>query len=103
MQGISETLYLYLQKVQSYISPPIAAVFLLGVFFKRITSTAAISALVGGFAIGMLRLIAEINKASLDGVLLTFASINFLHFAVFLFLFCVVGIDRGELVHEGTH
>ena len=38
----------------------------------------------------MLRLIAEINKASLDGVLLTFASINFLHFAIFLFLFCVV-------------
>ena len=90
MKTISGTLYLYLQSVQSYISPPIAAVFLLGVFFKRFTAPAAISALVGGFAIGMLRLIAEINKASLDGVLLTFASINFLHFAIFLFLFCVV-------------
>jgi SSS family solute:Na+ symporter len=90
MKAISGTLYLYLQSVQSYISPPIAAVFLLGVFFKRITAPAAISALIGGFVVGMLRLIAEINKASLDGVLLSFASINFLHFAVYLFLFCVM-------------
>jgi SSS family solute:Na+ symporter len=90
MKAISGTLYLYLQSVQSYISPPIAAVFLLGVFFKRITASAAISALASGFVLGMLRLVAEINKASLDGALLTFASINFLHFAVYLFLFCVM-------------
>ncbi|MFQ5790751.1 MAG: sodium:solute symporter [Acidobacteriota bacterium] len=89
MKLISGTLYLYLQSVQSYISPPIAAVFLLGVFSKRINAPAAISALVGGFLIGMARLVAELNKASLSGVLHTFASINFLHFAIFLFLFCI--------------
>ena len=33
MERISGQLYTYLQTVQAYISPPIAAVFLLGVFF----------------------------------------------------------------------
>ena len=68
----------------------IAAVFLLGVFSKRVTATAAITGMVGGFLVGMLRLVAEINKDSLDGALLAFASINFLHFAALLFVFCVV-------------
>ena len=90
MRLISGTLYLYLQSAQSYISPPIAAVFLLGVFSKRVTATAAITGMVGGFLVGMLRLVAEINKDSLDGALLAFASINFLHFAALLFVFCVV-------------
>lgn len=89
MKVISGTLYLYLQSVQSYIAPPIAAVFLGGVFSKRITATAAITGMVGGFGVGMLRLLAELNKDSLDGALLWFASINFLHFAALLFWFCI--------------
>src|SRR5262249_22055979 len=35
MKNISGVLYQYLQSVQSYLAPPIAAVFLLGVFSKR--------------------------------------------------------------------
>ena len=62
----------------------------MGVFSKRVTATAAITGMVGGFLVGMLRLVAEINKDSLDGALLAFASINFLHFAALLFVFCVV-------------
>ena len=38
MNRISGTLYQYLQSVQSYLAPPIAAVFLLGVFFKRLNA-----------------------------------------------------------------
>lgn len=90
MRLISGTLYHYLQSVQSYISPPIAAVFLLGVFVKRVNAQGAMSALVAGFLLGMARLVAELNKASLSGWVHTFATINFLHFAVFLFLFCVI-------------
>ena len=41
-----------------------------------------------GFVIGMGRLVAEINKDSLTGSLYVFSDINFLHFAVFLFLVC---------------
>jgi SSS family solute:Na+ symporter len=84
----------YLQSVQAYISPPIAAVFLLGLFFKWINARAAIITLWTGFAIGVFRLVAEFmsKEGSLvvaeGGSLEYFLGINFLHFALFLFLFC---------------
>ncbi len=84
----------YLQSIQAYISPPIAAVFLLGLFYKWINSKGAIVSLWTGFAIGILRLVMEFmsNSGSIvvkEGSLLEyFLGINFLHFALFLFLFC---------------
>ena len=82
-------LYQYLQSVQAYIAPPIAAVFLLGIFWNRINSTGALAALVGGFSAGMFRLALEINKANLSGFLYDFADLNFLYFAIFSFLACI--------------
>src|SRR5688572_22629576 len=61
MQGISSTLYEYLQSVQAYIAPPITAVFLLGIFFKRINSSGAMATLVGGLIIAAIRLMLELN------------------------------------------
>ena len=91
MQIISGELYHYLQSVQAYIAPPIAAVFLLGIFWKRLNAAGAITALVGGFAIGMFRLVFEVFKHSLPagGFLYAFASVNFLYFAVYLFLISI--------------
>ncbi len=45
-------LFNYIQQVFSYAVPPIAAVFLLGMFWKRMTGTAAIATLVVGHAVG---------------------------------------------------
>lgn len=91
MQLISGELYKYLQSVQGYISPPITAVFLLGVFWKRVNSQGAIATLITGFVLGMGRLILELNKASLgDGLLFQFADSNFLHFSLALFIVCCV-------------
>ncbi|MEZ4980292.1 MAG: hypothetical protein R2769_01645 [Saprospiraceae bacterium] len=90
MQGISGVLYEYLQSVQSYIAPPITAVFLLGIFYKRINKQGALATLIGGFALGMSRLIAELYKDDLSGILYQWASINFLHFCVLLFFICVI-------------
>jgi len=89
MKFISGELYHYLQSVQAYLAPPIAAVFLLGIFWKRINARGAHAALIGGFLIGILRLIAELNKKHLSGWLFTFADINFLYFCVYLFLVCI--------------
>jgi SSS family solute:Na+ symporter len=89
MKYISGELYHYIQSVQSYIAPPIAAVFLLGLFFKRINSKGAMASLVGGFILGMGRLIAEINKEDLGGWLEKFATLNFLYFSIYLFLICI--------------
>ncbi|NUO03637.1 MAG: sodium/solute symporter [Saprospiraceae bacterium] len=90
MQNISGVLYEYLQSVQSYIAPPITATFLLGLFWKRINKEGAMATLVGGFILGMSRLVAELNKESLTGLLHTWATINFLHFCILLFVICVV-------------
>ena len=49
-------LYDYLQNVQSFLAPPIAAVFILGIFNRRINSHGAFWGLVIGFILGMLKL-----------------------------------------------
>src|SRR5215467_15546900 len=85
MKGISGTLYQYLQSVQSYLAPPIAAVFLLGVFYKRINAKGAYTAMVVGFIIGVFRIILELNKESLTGFFYDFATLNFLYFCILLF------------------
>jgi solute:Na+ symporter, SSS family len=89
MGRISGTLYQYLQSVQSYLAPPIAAVFLLGVFFKRLNGSGAFAAMVIGFIIGLVKLALELFQTSLTGVLHDFATINFLYFCIYLFLFSI--------------
>lgn len=90
MENVSDQLFVYLQSVQGYISPPIAAVFLLGIFFKRLNAQGAMAALISGFILGAFRFILELNKDALtEGSLLyNFADINFLHIAIFLFVIC---------------
>ena len=100
MKHISGELYHYLQSVQAYIAPPIAAVFLLGIFWKRINARGALTALIGGFILGMLRLVAELNKSYLDGWLYSFANLNFLYFAIFLFLVCIAAMIIVSLLTE---
>jgi SSS family solute:Na+ symporter len=86
-----ERMYVYLQSVQAYISPPIAACFLFGILWTRVNGKGAISALLTGLALGALRLILEIqNKVAplSNDVLRYIASVNFLHYAIFLFIVC---------------
>jgi len=90
MSRISGTLYQYLQSVQSYLAPPIAAVFLLGVFFKRINGIGALTGMVVGFILGIVKLTLELFQNDLTGWLHSFATINFLYFCIYLFLFSIV-------------
>jgi SSS family solute:Na+ symporter len=52
-------LYEYLQGVQAYLAPPIFAVFFFGVFMKRLNAAGCLSALLVGFALGVLRLVVD--------------------------------------------
>ena len=52
-------LYEYLQGIQAYLAPPIAAVFFFGVFMKRLTAAGCLAALLTGFALGMIRLLVD--------------------------------------------
>jgi SSS family solute:Na+ symporter len=49
-------LYDYLQGIQAYLAPPIAAVFFLGVFFRRLNAAGCLAALIAGLALGLFRL-----------------------------------------------
>jgi SSS family solute:Na+ symporter len=98
MKLISGQLYQYLQSVQAYISPPIAAVFLLGVLWRRVNASGAMAALITGFILGVGRLLAELNRDGLTGWMHTYATINFLHFAVLLFVICTAILILVSLV-----
>ncbi|MCM8568433.1 sodium:solute symporter [Gramella jeungdoensis] len=92
MANISGVLYEYLQSVQSYIAPPITAVFLLGISYRRINATAAFVTLVVGLMVGTIRIFLEIIKDSLnqDGILFYLGDMNFLSFGAWFFLFCII-------------
>ncbi len=91
MQNISGVLYEYLQSVQAYIAPPITAVFLLGIFSKRINANGALATLIVGLLVGALRIILELTKDSLtEGSFLhLLGSMNFLTFAAWFFFLSV--------------
>jgi tetratricopeptide (TPR) repeat protein len=92
MKYISPQIYIYLQSVQAYIAPPVAACFLLGILYPRLNGSGAITSLGVGFVLGALRLILELDKAHLTpgSTAMWFASINFLHFAALLFVLCAL-------------
>lgn len=83
-----DTLFVSLQAIQAMIAPPIAAVFLFGIFIKRLNSQGAIASLGVGFVVGIGRFILEIIEPSTGSLLHSFISINFLHFAFYLFVIC---------------
>ncbi|WP_341228110.1 sodium:solute symporter [uncultured Arcticibacterium sp.] len=85
------TLYEYLQNVQSYIAPPITAVFLLGIFSSRINNKGALATLFSGIIIAAIRLGLEVTKDSMTegSMIYNFADMNFLKFSSFFFLYCV--------------
>jgi SSS family solute:Na+ symporter len=89
-------IYQYLQNVQAYISPPIAAVFLFGLFFRRIHARAAMASLWTGFALGLGRLLLEVLAGKgiwslpQSSLLSALVQMNFLHYAIFIFLICTI-------------
>lgn len=98
-----DRMYVYLQSVQAYISPPIAAIFLFGLFWRRVNGKGAISALLTGFVLGAIRLILEINNkiSPLENEILRFvASINFLHYAIILFAISILVLVIVSLLTE---
>lgn len=91
-------LYSYLQDIQSLIAPAMVAVFTLGIFSKRITPKAGEWGLIGGFLIGMVRLLTNVitdsGKAVMDGAFWEcttwFWQTNWLIFEVWLLVFLIV-------------
>lgn len=91
---ISSQLYIYLQSVQAYISPPIAACFILGILWPRLNGAGAISSLLAGFVLGTVRFVMELKDRAAGGHYFTsglpawIVNMNFLHYAIFMFVVC---------------
>ncbi len=105
-QVFDASIYIYMQSVQAYISPPITAVFIFGVFSRRVNGEGAIAALLIGGGIGLVRFILELyhDVFGLENVLVkSFVELNFLHFAVFLFFISAVALYvRSVLAHPSS-
>jgi len=95
-------LYHYLQSVQGYLAPPITAVFLLGLFWKRVNSAGAVTGLVVGFALGIGKTIVQAlfgqGKIEEPILLARLGDFNFLYFSSVLFVISLVVIIATSLV-----
>lgn len=93
-----DTLYTYLQGIQSLLAPSMVAVFTLGIFSKRITPKAGEWGLIGGFVVGMLRLLTNVltdtGKNVMEGAFWEnttwFWQTNWLVFEIWLLVFIVL-------------
>ena len=90
VRQIDSQVYLYLQSVQAYLGPPIAALFITGLLFKRINAKGALWGLIIGELLGIIRLILDFtlitNQGQEFGLINYYASINFLHLAIIIFI-----------------
>lgn len=93
VKAINSEMYLFLQSTQAFVSPPIVAVFIFGLLFKKLSAEAAYYTLIIGEVIGLSRFATDvlINLGYVNHpLLIAFSHINFLHFAILLFLICTV-------------
>ena len=93
-------LYGYLQTVQAYLGPPITAVFLLGLFSRRINAAGAVAGLTVGFSLAMAKLACQITNDQIPGLWLVgqFGAMNWLYFSLLLFGISVVTIVTVSLL-----
>jgi SSS family solute:Na+ symporter len=78
-------LFIYIQELYAFFAPPFAAVFLLGIFWRRINSAGALGAVILGFLFGIgLKVYVRCSAEPLDWVA------PFANQACINWLFCVV-------------
>ncbi|KAM3875620.1 LOW QUALITY PROTEIN: sodium/glucose cotransporter 2 [Diretmus argenteus] len=87
----SGQLFDYIQSVTSYLAPPIASVFFLAVFVKRVNEAGAFWGLMGGLVMGLCRMIPEFWFGTGSCLFPSncprlVCGVHYLYFAVLLFL-----------------
>ncbi|MBR9919454.1 MAG: sodium/solute symporter [Bacteroidetes bacterium] len=89
-----DSLWEYLQDILSYIAPPVAATFILGLFWKRATSTGSIACLLFGFAFSIFAVLSK----TFDW----FEGLNNMHFLHRTFWLFVVSLAVNAVVSMFT-
>ncbi|XP_029140311.1 sodium/glucose cotransporter 5 [Protobothrops mucrosquamatus] len=93
----SGQLFIYIQSVTSYLAPPVTAVFLLAVFWKRANEQGAFWGLTVGLAVGLSRMVLEFaypvpRCGILDPRPSFVRDLHYLHFALLLCLLTAVTV-----------
>jgi len=99
---LSSQLYIYLQSVQAYISPPIAVCFIFGILWTRMNGEGAITSLLTGFVLGATRFVMEVLDKTQhyeSGAIRWLVDMNFLHYAIFMFVVCTLVLIGVSLVY----
>ncbi|NXE65253.1 SC5A9 protein, partial [Calcarius ornatus] len=86
----SGKLFDYIQSIGSYLSPPIAALFILAIFCKRVNEPGAFWGLMAGFVVGVVRMILEFSYSAPacgeeDRRPAVLKDVHYLYFALILF------------------
>ncbi|KAM9254240.1 sodium/mannose cotransporter SLC5A10 isoform 3-T3 [Dugong dugon] len=99
----SGQLFIYMQSVTSSLAPPVTAVFVLGIFWRRANEQGAFWGLMVGLAVGAGRMVLEFlhpappcGAPDVQPALL--GSIHYLHFAVALFVLSSAVVVSGSLL-----
>ncbi|XP_074854310.1 sodium/glucose cotransporter 2 isoform X5 [Carettochelys insculpta] len=87
-------LFDYMQSIASYLAPPIAAVFFLAIFVKRVNEPGAFWGLVGGLLMGLARMLPEFAYGTGSCIFPSacprlICGVHYLYFAIILFLISV--------------
>jgi len=99
---LSSQLYIYLQSVQGYISPPIAVCFIFGICWPRVNGQGAITSLLSGFVLGSVRFVAELLDKSdhfQNPAMRRLVDMNFLHYAILMFVVCAIILVAVSLLY----
>lgn len=80
------SLFQYLQIILSFIAPPVAAAFIMGMFNKRVNATGGFASLMFGFAFAAVWILMS-EVMEMDN---WFTEMHFLHRTFYLFLLCVL-------------
>jgi SSS family solute:Na+ symporter len=97
-------LYLYILSLYAYVGPPIAAVFVLGILWQRMTNKSAIWTLIMGGVLGVGRILFEsfnLIQNIKQPALIWFLSLNDLHFVTILFVFSLITAIAVSLLTQG--
>ena len=86
-------LFDYIQSITSYLAPPVCAIYVLAIFFKRINEQGAFWGLMVGLFVGMVRFIWQFSyeeppcaRAHLDKRPDVIKKVHYLHFGIILFI-----------------
>ncbi|XP_051993207.1 sodium/glucose cotransporter 5-like isoform X2 [Xyrauchen texanus] len=91
----SGQLYVYIQSVTSYLAPPVTAIFVLAVFWKRTNEAGAFWGLMVGLAVGLSRMVLEFvypppRCSVFDPAPSVLRSVHYLYFAIILCTFTAI-------------